>query len=80
MPDTSGAFPAADPKTAEPHPAALEYQALDRRLHDLLERVRKASHNHAQRAVSRPSWAFADDLSQANEHLERAEAALKGRS
>lgn len=74
------ATPGAAPATAEQHPAALEYQALDRRLHELLERVRKASYDHAQRAVSRPSWAFADDLSQANEHLERAEAALKGRS
>lgn len=72
--------PGAATATAETTPARREYEAQDRRLHELLERVRKASHTHAQHAGSSPSWSFADDLSQANEHLEHAAAALKGRS
>lgn len=59
--------------------ALKEYEAQDRLLHELLERVRVASYAHAPQAVQQPdNWRFANELAAVNSHLQRALRALGG--
>lgn len=61
-------------------PALKEYEAQDRRMHELLEEIRTASYERAQRAVGSENWHHANALTAANDHLANALRAVLGQS